>query len=641
MTQSSRPVAESKSDLPTLMNKLKSPMILAHRLDIYYEIYLLSMQLLSTAPANAEAQAYKQKAVTFMRYVLDVAESADESRLIELMEDRQKKSVLNPEYIPGKKPLVSFWSPHQRSHSLSQFHLKQVVQNSLAFEKKKAVGVIASGKSKDTKLQTQMLTREERDEYRVIIHNGKFYKREQDDTFSEMNTTNHISKNKAGYAGFVINIHGEISLFNHNAAAGGGERLFQIYHSSMNKGGLVFTAGEAEIAGSNLLALTSFSGHYQPPAINFHEVLKYFQSQQVKLDFSVWQMQEIPGLVKRSKGKLPGGTENRFEYAAQKYLEHFDKQATAQGKRRQSEGLINHISLAKRILLQHMWSVQEALEKLRKEKNKGLKLIVNKLTNNKALVEIDQLLNDLNGLKTAFPAIDTPSAYHEMQKYFDRYKAIYDHAHNAPSLFVKAKSKLPAWSDINYEQLFNFGFEFENIEKDITFFIRTIHIRLAPDAPVPAIPLDLPALRNALSEMEQLKNQVAKEKTAVTFNTVTETKAKIPGWQAKLQTLRTTINIPEPDSPRLLRKRSSSRTSSFSMPSITEENKIDAEVKKENSFSKKEMGQAPLTSSSSTSFSSLGSISEADPTLFGNNKKSEEKAQTVTSPSSIARRKTH
>ncbi|HVY53871.1 MAG TPA: hypothetical protein VHA13_05070, partial [Gammaproteobacteria bacterium] len=129
--------------------------------------------------------------------------------------------------------------------------------------------------------KTIFLNPAQRDAFRVIIKNGSFYTRSLDNNFIYHDTQNNFSHFGKGFAAFTLNMHGELSVFNHT----GGDLSF--YHSSLNAQSAVFFAGEIKITNGKIIEITSHSGHYQPNKESMLQLLHYLKRKNVDLSETI------------------------------------------------------------------------------------------------------------------------------------------------------------------------------------------------------------------------------------------------------------------------------------------------------------------------------------------------------------------
>jgi hypothetical protein len=267
---------------------------LASRLDAQYAIYQQTTALLTTNTAKPaeinELRDYQAKAKNFLAVLLD---TKSEKKIHELMDFRQAKKDLNAEYIPGSTPVRIIPKNSSSTNKVRDLMLRGAADeilkeklkglilrgaaNEILKEKHKLLEVNENAKRKDAYEETVFLDPAQRDNHRVVIHDGQFLSRQLDNSFQPADTKNNTTKAGAGHAAFVLNNKGELSLFNHS----GGEEAF--YHSSLNAQAYVFGAGEIQMVNGQMTAITADSGHYRPDLMTVVQVLQYFQDRQVDI----------------------------------------------------------------------------------------------------------------------------------------------------------------------------------------------------------------------------------------------------------------------------------------------------------------------------------------------------------------------
>ena len=217
----------------------------------------------------------RQIAMEYLIFVLNLDEKhilggkLDEI-LHEKMLSRELVKGINPEYIPGKSPLAHY--SEKSKADLKKHRLSPEITNAIA--NKDLLEVTARSKKKDKRLKTHFYNEEERELFHVLIRKGTFI---QDDKY--VDTGESFSHGKKGFAAFTINVHGELSLFQHIDF-----EKTKIGHSTMNAGVPVFAAGELRIERGVITGITDYSGHYRPSLYNTYKALEYFKSQGVAVD---------------------------------------------------------------------------------------------------------------------------------------------------------------------------------------------------------------------------------------------------------------------------------------------------------------------------------------------------------------------
>lgn len=130
---------------------------------------------------------------------------------------------------------------------------------------------------KEYLLGISYLDERERDHYRVFPQSGKLHRMQYDgkNEFVPLksvpaDTSKFSCHEKDGYASFVINARGEIYMGDHI------ERKF--HHSAFMSGGDVLFAGEIKIdKDGTILAITNYSGHYQPGLKSLFHCYEYLR----------------------------------------------------------------------------------------------------------------------------------------------------------------------------------------------------------------------------------------------------------------------------------------------------------------------------------------------------------------------------
>lgn len=589
----------SLKELPKLKQQLKGDMLLATRLDIYYKIYQIATKVAGSLSDTADIQSARKNSLTFIHDVLDLPDTATDEEIAKLMADRASKSQNNPEYLPGKKPqgVTGLPSPNQ-SISKSQYLIRSRSQKALAAKRKVTLPVNENSRIEDERAGTIMFDPVERDKYRIIIRGGKFYVRQQDpstgyDIFVPFNTTDFTSKGKTGLAGFVMNIHGEISVFNHTATH---DKKGGVYHSSMNKGDVVFVAGELEIADGKLTRITPFSGHYRPDKDNVYGMLNYLRDKKVEMSMDVELMDRVPALVsqtvisKTSKLANP----NRFVYRATAYLKHFDTLREKARSRRASEqkqkAFEGPVTLIQTLLRSDIEAVLQSLRMVQAKKS-GM---IGNLRNKALLEELKNYITNLEQIKakldqvsiqaiTSVPATSAnyipPYVVLEniFKDYDEFYKSISDKIfiiHDAVAVGSKGKPllhrELPG---ITFDDIYTLAFGMTSIKTGIDNIKLAIEQLSKPKEPSSSLvpsstPKANPISLEALDKLAKLEAEYTAKVTWSLFSMI-ECSKVIEDWNKCLNEIRGLLNIKQ-SSP--LRGVSPSRKPSFSGSSIFNSN---------------------------------------------------------------------
>ena len=267
-----------------LGNKLPEDFKLAKtledKLDVAYEIYLEASALAASLPDadvdKKHVMHLRDRAADFMKIMLNV--SSDEE-MKTLAEKRKKMKEFKTDFLPRGEEAVVIGDAESRV----QYNWKRLAKLAVALKRREIMRVEDRSRELDKVKKTIFLTHEERAKHRIILKSGLFYKPLQgvelvQDQFELCDTTSMISHEKLGYAAYVINAQGEISIFAHHGMAD------HYAHSSMNAGASVLGAGELKIEKGVLKQITTHSGHYQPSIENVYRVLKFLQQQGVNID---------------------------------------------------------------------------------------------------------------------------------------------------------------------------------------------------------------------------------------------------------------------------------------------------------------------------------------------------------------------
>ncbi len=273
-----------KKRADALREKLFKPgRILAERLD---EAWLVYCDSLST-------EFEREHALDFLLFGLnidlDALLSKDEPErngelinkvLFERMTQRALYKEINPEFVPGLSPLNidERLKPHikktkayqQAEHPLiKELMEKRVILDVNERSRLKDRGEMRAPNTQKRYPRTTFFNPTERDLFRVYLH-GKSFKEASGNL---VDTSQSVAHGRKGWAAFTVNVHGEVSLFQH--------RHIEIMHSSPNAAKPVVFAGEIKIEKGKLIAINDYSGHYRPNPFNLYKTLCYFESQGV------------------------------------------------------------------------------------------------------------------------------------------------------------------------------------------------------------------------------------------------------------------------------------------------------------------------------------------------------------------------
>lgn len=253
---------------------------LEQKLDIGYEIYNEISNVLNLIPDNDEAKPFLVKlnnnALEFMSILLN---TLDIEEIINLAERRKRMVAIDPAFLPRSKDIAGVGELDNKP----VYQFKRLINLAMAYNKKIIMRVNDESRKVDQDLRIMQLKYEERAKHRVVLTEGLFFKPVEDrellkgDLFEGLDTSNMSSHGNFGYAAYVINTYGEISVFNHYGKAD------QYAHSSMNAGAAVFSAGEMRVEDGELKEINTYSGHYAPALTNAYEVLKFFREQKCEM----------------------------------------------------------------------------------------------------------------------------------------------------------------------------------------------------------------------------------------------------------------------------------------------------------------------------------------------------------------------
>jgi len=259
---------------------------LGQRIDFAWDVY--------SDNDNADnVDKYKKNALNFLIYAFDLTETSSiNTQLLELMFERQKYRDENSDYIPSKQPQHLPFDPAYLDLQMMTTDVPDTIQQ--AIKSKELLDLQDMHKYIIDPKHTRYLDTDERASYRVHIRNGLF---EHDG--SPYDTASMESHGRVGYAAYTINANGELSVFTHLGGADG------LYHSSMNAGAPVVSAGELKIQNGHLLEITTSSGHYNPTLFNVHRTLEYFSSHRIDITQVSVRTQSNPAKVINTMTSIP------------------------------------------------------------------------------------------------------------------------------------------------------------------------------------------------------------------------------------------------------------------------------------------------------------------------------------------------
>lgn len=243
-------------------------------LDKAYEVYL----------DNDAHLMDKELAQEFLIYALDIKKPNEllNAQIISSMRLRDQVKESNPNFIPGRSPFPQDLTTPEVLAAVAKTESFRKTDNPTIqslFEQRDLLDVISKAKMKDSggkrgqNKRTIFFNPQERDTFRVDIHQGNFMSMGE-----RVSTNSSTSHGKNGFAAFTLSVDGELSVFPHIDHDKTG-----IAHSSMNEGKPVVCAGEVKIENGKLLAITTYSGHYRPTLYNIYKALDYFEQRGVDI----------------------------------------------------------------------------------------------------------------------------------------------------------------------------------------------------------------------------------------------------------------------------------------------------------------------------------------------------------------------
>ena len=284
-----------KKSLADNIKKFSKVPTLEEKLDIAYNIYLETPKLKDPKPSGFlkiildKNEKLRENAMKFMKFTLNID---DEAKVLELMERRKKMKTFAPDFLPRGPELMGI----SDAEGKVPYSLGRLAKQYVALEKGDIKRVNDRSRETDKEYRTIFLHHTDRAKHRVILRSGLFYKPKHkvaidQDQFELCDTSKMTSHEKIGFAAYVINSQGEISIFDHH------DMTDRYAHSSMTAGSSVFGAGELKIENGRLKAITVHSGHYKPSMENVYRVLKFFKKEGVDVsNIDIYGVTKIPGL---------------------------------------------------------------------------------------------------------------------------------------------------------------------------------------------------------------------------------------------------------------------------------------------------------------------------------------------------------
>ncbi|MBA2648658.1 MAG: hypothetical protein H0U75_03485 [Legionella sp.] len=235
---------------------------LSHRIDQAWTIY-----------KNKHSDLVTMKdAQQFLCFAYDIQYNPETPAVLEyLMLKKQKRSFMNPEFIPGKSPHHLPFNPAKVMLTKTYVSGKSTIPNiEFAMRQRELLDVNENSKDMDRAKNTKEFSSSERSVFQVHIHDGLFKKH---GTLADTSTMS--SHGRKEFAAFTLNKDGELNLFNHFNGKD------KILHSSLNAGVPIVMAGEIKIINGVLKAITTYSGHYVPTIFNVERIIEHFSKQNI------------------------------------------------------------------------------------------------------------------------------------------------------------------------------------------------------------------------------------------------------------------------------------------------------------------------------------------------------------------------
>ncbi len=219
----------------------------------------------------------KQEPVTELeqqvaKFISIIGNSSDINQIIS---SRKEMRDTWSNFIPNTslEHVRPFKSDQSRQDKIKQ----RITDHLVALRHKKLLDVSTEDKQMDKLLKVKMLTPLEKEAYRVIPSDGLLWQLKQpEDSEKELkiepfDTTELVAHGKAtGTSIFILSPQGELFA--------GSSEIGKFHHSSFQSGGYVSYGGTMKVDQGKLSYIDDYSGHYQPHAPQFFNVLKEFKS---------------------------------------------------------------------------------------------------------------------------------------------------------------------------------------------------------------------------------------------------------------------------------------------------------------------------------------------------------------------------
>ena len=246
------------------------------------------------------SQEQKRAAYHFLLFALDIEPHLEPNQAIqERMLDCLEVWEDNPEYVPEKTPyFLKLGKENIPQEQTRTVNYSNDTRTHKLLQKKELLDVNLESRLKDRAYQTIFYNPIDRASQRVMIsHYNKHGQYSTEALFYKegkpFSTDKMIAHGIRGFAGFTLNTHGELSIFDHHGMQDG------IAHSSMNAGAPVVAAGQIQIHNGRLKAITGYSGHYQPTLYNNLRAIDYLLHHGIDVSQAVLFTDKDPGKTVR------------------------------------------------------------------------------------------------------------------------------------------------------------------------------------------------------------------------------------------------------------------------------------------------------------------------------------------------------
>lgn len=261
---SSTPVADQA--IQTALDKVYMNTTIYERLDNLIALY-----------EACKIHQPKQEAVTELeqqvaKFISIIGNSSDINQIIS---SRKEMRETWSNFIPNTS--LEYVRPFKSDQSRQDKIKQRITDHLVALKHKKLLDVSSEDKQMDKVHKVKMLTPLEKEAYRVMPSDGLLWQlmqpedSEQQLKIEPFDTTEHIAHSKAtGSCIFILSPQGELFA--------GSSEIGKFHHSSFQRGGYVSYGGTMKVNEGKLNYIDDYSGHYQPHAPQFFNILKEFKS---------------------------------------------------------------------------------------------------------------------------------------------------------------------------------------------------------------------------------------------------------------------------------------------------------------------------------------------------------------------------